>query len=486
MSPAKTYPQNMSQFCLFGDMMRVTASWRPDRPWNDLPLLPPALELEPKAVLKQCVTARAELAGLQQATALIPNSAILINTLPTLEARASSEIENIVTTADELFRQLEATDSADPAAREALRYRHALLEGFGAIKDRPLSARTAEIVCTRIKGIEMSVRRVPGTALVRGDGQVVYTPPESGARLRDLLANWERFLHGEGEARDIDPLVRMAAAHYQFEAIHPFTDGNGRTGRVLNSLFLVQEGLLPLPILYLSRYIIANRQDYYRLLLQVTSENRWEPWILYMLRGVEETAAWTTQRIVAIRDLLLDTARFIRQDTPEDLQPGAGGRHLRTAVLPNSEHRRGRELWSARRHHAISRRSFRSGFCGRNAWGGRSSSSTRSCWPCSRRRRAPSSHTQRERIRPSTFDLRHLRTRRLSNSIDHRRYRAASRAAGRPYGCAWTVLDPRPLDSSTSRLLDSSTFSLSPSTPPSSRVPPSPVLPAGASLPAAP
>jgi Fic family protein len=255
------------------------------------------------------------LAELKQATELIPNAGMLINTLPLLEARASSEIENIVTTADKLFRYLRTDGSADPATREALRYRHALLDGYGALKSRPLSTLTAEAVCTRIKGVEMGVRRLPGTALVNdANGKVIYTPPEGEGPIRDLLANWECFLH---EARQLDPLIRMAVAHYQFEAIHPFTDGNGRTGRVLNSLFLVQEGLLPLPILYLSRYIIAHKADYYRLLLAVTREGAWEPWLLYMLRGVEDTAGWTAAKIGAIRRLSADTADYVRRKLPK-------------------------------------------------------------------------------------------------------------------------------------------------------------------------
>jgi Fic family protein len=304
----------MAQKPTFSDMSDA-GGWHPDRPYNDLPRLPPALDLEPRAVLKQCVTARAALAELKQAAELIPNPAMLINTLPVLEARASSEIENIVTTADKLFRHLRADSGADPATREALRYRRALLEGVKALKTRPLTTRTAESICTQIKGVRMSVRKVPGTALANdATGEVVYTPPEGEARIRDLLANWERFLHAESA---IDPLVRMAVTHYQFEAIHPFTDGNGRTGRVLNSLFLVEQGLLPLPILYLSRYIVANKADYYRLLLEVTRDGAWEPWLLYMLRAVEDTATWTTRKIGAIRRLASDTADYVRHKLPK-------------------------------------------------------------------------------------------------------------------------------------------------------------------------
>lgn len=273
------------------------------------------MELETKPVLKQCVLARAALAELKQAAVLIPNPKMLINTLPLLEARASSEIENIVTTAEKLFRHLQADSDADAATKEALRYRRALLEGVVALKNRPLTTRTAELICTQIKGVEMSVRMGPGTALANdATGAVVYTPPEGEGRLRDLLANWELFLHDEAT---IDPLVRMAAAHYQFEAIHPFTDGNGRTGRVLNSLFLVEQGLLSLPILFLSRYVIANKADYYRLLLAVTTEGAWEPWLIYMLRAVEDTAAWTTAKIGAVRTLASATAEYVRAKLPK-------------------------------------------------------------------------------------------------------------------------------------------------------------------------
>jgi len=297
------------------DDTRTIPVWRPDRPYNDLPKLPPATELDSKAVLRQCITARAALAELKQAAELIPNQTILINTLPVLEARASSEIENIVTTTDKLFQYLQADANADPATREALRYRHALLEGVGELKKRPLGTRVAEMICTQIKGVEMSVRRVPGTALAHeGTGAIVYTPPEGEKLLRDLLANWERFLH---EEESIDSLIRMAVAHYQFEAIHPFTDGNGRTGRMLNSLFLVEQDLLTLPILYLSRYIIAHKRDYYRLLLEVTSKGAWEPWLLYMLQAVHETATWTTAEIGSIRKLTEDAAALVRQRLPK-------------------------------------------------------------------------------------------------------------------------------------------------------------------------
>jgi len=293
----------------------VSQTWSPTAPYNLLPQLPPDAELETRAVLKQSATSRAALAELKRSVELIPNPVMLINTLPLLEAQASSEIENVVTTADQLFKHSPDQQSADPATREALRYRQALLEGSRALKSHPINTRTAEIICTRIKGVEMSVRRVPGTALENSLlGEIVYTPPDSESRLREMLANWERFLHGQTE---LDPLIRMAAGHYQFEAIHPFTDGNGRTGRVLNSLYLVEQELLPIPVLYLSRYIIRNKADYYRLLLEVTRESSWEPWVLYMLRGVEETSLWTVRKIDAVRALVRETARYVRQQRPK-------------------------------------------------------------------------------------------------------------------------------------------------------------------------
>jgi Fic family protein len=159
---------------------------------------------------------------------------------------------------------------------------------------------------------------VPGTRIASArTGAVVYTPPERKQRLRDLLTNWEEFLHEPDDHAALDPLVRMAVAHYQFEAIHPFTDGNGRTGRVINSLFLVQRGLLDRPILYLSRFIIAHKADYYRLLLEVTRDGAWDEWILYMLRGIEDTARWTVAKIAAIRQLTTVVTDYLRGKHPK-------------------------------------------------------------------------------------------------------------------------------------------------------------------------
>ena len=301
MPPARTCPPSRPE-------------WRPEEPFNALPLLPPATELETRAVLKHCISARAALAELKQAAELIPNQGVLINTLPLLEAQASSEIENILTTTDRLFLYRDGDDAADVSTKEALRYTRALLEGFQTLRERPLVTTTAEDICSLIKGREMRVRTIPGTALARSTGEIVYTPPVGEDLLRSLLANWERFLH---QTTEIDPLVRMAVAHYQFEAIHPFTDGNGRTGRVLNSLFFVSEGLLTLPILYLSRYIIQHKADYYRLLREVTRTDAWEEWVIFMLQGVHETASWTVAKIAAIRRLQAITGEYVRRSAPK-------------------------------------------------------------------------------------------------------------------------------------------------------------------------
>lgn len=286
-------------------------SWRPDQPYNQIPQLPPSVDLETKAILKQCIRANSAVAGLKEAAEIIPNQVVLIQTLPILEAQASSEIENIVTTTDKLFKYQEIRESMDPATKEALRYRMALLEGFKTLSERPLTTGTAEKICSTLKGVAMKVRQVPGTTLANDrTKEVIYTPPVGEDHLRSLLGNWESFLHGHEE---LDPLIRMAVMHYQFEAIHPFTDGNGRTGRVLNSLFLIEQDLLTLPILYLSRYIIRNRADYYSLLLGVTREQAWEPWVLYILKGVEETANWTKNKIHAMRDLMAVTTKYCKE-----------------------------------------------------------------------------------------------------------------------------------------------------------------------------
>lgn len=291
-------------------------TWNPQIAYNQLPDLPPATELETKEILKQTIKARAALAELKQAAELIPNQSMLINTLPIMEARASSEIENIVTTTDKLFQSLQLdSENLDPATKEALQYRSALFSGFKSLERLPLCTQTAVLVCSEIKGREMDIRRVTGTALRNGlNGETIYTPPEGEQLLRDKLSNWEKFIH---QSDDLDPLIILAVAHYQFEAIHPFTDGNGRTGRILNSLLLIEKGLLTLPILYLSRYIIIHKNDYYQLLLDVTKHKNWQDWIIFILKGIEETAKWTIEKIEAIKLLSKMTKNYIQNKLPQ-------------------------------------------------------------------------------------------------------------------------------------------------------------------------
>ena len=288
----------------------------PSRPYNDLPNLPPDSETETRAILRSCITARAALAKLQVSGRLIPNQTILINSIPLLEAKASSEIENIVTTTDRLFRYANTTtDQADPATKEALRYRTALYNGFEMLKRRPVSTVMAVEVCQTLKGVGLDVRNTPGTALTNVlTDEVIYTPPEGEDLLRKKLANWEHYIH---ETEDVDPLIQLAVMHYQFEAIHPFIDGNGRTGRVLNLLYLVDKGLLDFPVLYLSRYIIQNKALYYRYLMEVTTLQAWEAWILFIVEAVRVTAEWTTAKIHEIRELLDKTTDVIRQTMPK-------------------------------------------------------------------------------------------------------------------------------------------------------------------------
>lgn len=287
----------------------------PNKPYNDLLPLPPPGELETKSVLKRCVTARAAVAELRRAGELIPDQSVLINTIPLLEAKDSSEIENIVTTNDALFREAShRDDAADPATKEALRYRSALFEAYEGLKTRPLTKRTAIEVCSHIKGTEIEVRKTPGTQLKNNlTGEIIYTPPVGQQRLYDLLSNWEAFANQQD---DLDPLVRMAVLHYQFEAIHPFPDGNGRTGRILNILVLIQAGLLDIPTLYLSRHIVRTKAEYYHRLQAVTQRQDWEAWLIYMLTAVEITATWTNARIRAIRDLMAETTRYVKEAAP--------------------------------------------------------------------------------------------------------------------------------------------------------------------------
>lgn len=274
--------------------------WSAAIPYNALADLPPSVDVESRRVLKQVAEARAALAGLDQAARRIPNPTVLLNAIPLLEAQASSEIENIVTTADELFTADQLNPEAiRPEAKEALRYRQALFNGVEDVRRRPLSPRTLIDICSTLQAREMALRDLPGTFIGNpATRQAVYTPPEGRLLIAERLDAWTRFVHAE---RELDPLVVMALAHYQFEAVHPFSDGNGRTGRIVNILLLIERGLLSEPILYLSRYIIQNKSEYYRLLLAVTAEAAWEEWTSFMLEGVRETALSTIEKIDEIQ-----------------------------------------------------------------------------------------------------------------------------------------------------------------------------------------
>jgi len=289
--------------------------FNPEIPYNDLSLLPPEINLETPVILKACIKANKELAKLKIAERLIPNQTVLINSIPLLESQASSAIENIVTTTDELFEH--AQNSPLPmttATKETLQYRQALYQSYVSLKERPLSVAAICDICSTIRQIDTKVRNLSGTTLVNDStNKKIYTPPEGEERLRQLLSNWQNYLHLED---DVDPLIKLAVQHYQFEAIHPFSDGNGRTGRIINLLYLIQRGLLDTPILYLSGYIIKNKAEYYKYLLQVTTEEAWEEWVLYFLDAIFETSKWTMSKIFAIQTLMEESSSFIKSKAP--------------------------------------------------------------------------------------------------------------------------------------------------------------------------
>jgi Fic family protein len=289
----------------------------PQRPYNDLPTLPPSVDLESKPVLKQAIAANKALAELKGAGELVPNQAVLIKSIGLQEAKLSSEIENIVTTNDELYRAFaNKGQKTNLHTKEVLCYNDALWHGYDVIKNqnRPLTTNLFEELFQQIKQSNAGVRKTPGTKLATSAGKLIYTPPEGEAILRNKLANLEQFIYAED---GIDPLVKMAVVHYQFEAIHPFTDGNGRTGRILNILFLLDRGLLDIPVLYLSRYIIENKNAYYSGLRGITENGDWESWILYMLEAVAQTARETREKILAIRDLMNADIEKVKMELPK-------------------------------------------------------------------------------------------------------------------------------------------------------------------------
>jgi len=289
--------------------------------FNDLPPLPPPVDLESKTVLKKCVGAHRAIASLKSAGNLIPNQDILINALPLREAQDSSEIENIVTTGDKLYKAaiLPPGATIDPQTKEVLRYRTALRKGYDLLKDQPLSMGMLRQICEGLLDHEVQFRLGSGTQLGnKAMGVVVYTPPDGGDILLEKLNLLGDYIR-KPDDNELDPLIRLALIHYQFEAIHPFEDGNGRTGRIFNILYLVEQGLLDIPVLYLSHYIIEHKKDYYRLLRDVTEKQEWEPWVLFMLSAVEATSIRTYQRILAIRQLLEETTSLCRTNLPKQI-----------------------------------------------------------------------------------------------------------------------------------------------------------------------
>jgi len=288
----------------------------PDKPFNDLPLLPPKADVETKSILKKAISANRALAELKGIAALIPNQNILLNTLVLEEARDSSAIENVITTRDKLYAALAiSSKKMDPATKEVLNYRQALWKGFSDVKKKGfLSTNMIIDIQANLVETNAGIRKLPGTVLQNEiTKEIIYTPPAGESNIRSLLKNFEDYFNS---SNDIDPLIKMAVLHYQFESIHPFYDGNGRTGRIINVLYLALNELLNLPILYLSSFIIKNKPDYYRLLREVTHTKNWEQWILFMLDAIEFTAIDTSAKIIKIKKILDDTVIEVKEKLP--------------------------------------------------------------------------------------------------------------------------------------------------------------------------
>lgn len=273
-----------------------------DTPYNKLPDLPPKNNLETVAIFKATIRANKLLAELKGYCQTLPYPQLLLNTIVLQESKESNAIENIVTTQDELYKATLMGDAIkNQAAKEVLQYREAIYWGIEELQKNNLITTNLLVgLMQRLRGSQEGIRKNTGTKLGNPtNNQIVYTPPEGENIIREKLAKLEIFINDE-EFSDLDPLIKMAMIHYQFEAIHPFSDGNGRTGRILNVLYLIQQKLLGLPVLYLSHYIIQNKSDYYRLLKSITEENNWEEWILFVVNGVAETSKMTLQKINAI------------------------------------------------------------------------------------------------------------------------------------------------------------------------------------------
>lgn len=291
---------------LIRDYLAVT-----DRPPSLEKLLPGRFDSAP--ILKQLAASSRQLAELKGVAASIPNQGVLINALGLQEAKDSSAVENIVTTHDELFRDsIFPNELGTPEAKEVLRYGQALEVGFQAVRSHGLLTNNTILDIQReLERNSAGFRKVPGTALKDQDGTVVYTPP-APELVVPLMTDLERFINRD-ELFSADPLIKMALIHHQFETIHPFYDGNGRTGRIVNVLYLVKAGLLDIPVLYISRYIVRTKSEYYRLLQAVRDADAWEDWVQYMLTAVEETARQSIGTIVAIRSAMLDMKHRIRE-----------------------------------------------------------------------------------------------------------------------------------------------------------------------------
>lgn len=275
----------------------------------------PAERFETTAILKKLAAASRKLAELKGVAASIPNQGILINTLGMQEAKDSSAIENIVTTHDELFKDDAFPENlVNPAAKEVLRYRQALRVGFEAVHQSGLlSVNHIVAIQAELEQNSAGLRKLPGTTLKNGAGDTVYTPPQEPDTIIAMMRDLERFINDQ-QLFDADPLIKMALIHHQFESIHPFYDGNGRTGRIINVLYLVKEGLLDIPVLYLSRQIVRTKTDYYQLLQEVRDRDTWEDWVSYMLSVVEQTAGETITTIHAIKNALMDAKHRIRSE----------------------------------------------------------------------------------------------------------------------------------------------------------------------------
>ncbi|MEL6919659.1 MAG: Fic family protein [Pseudomonadota bacterium] len=284
-----------------------------------IPDLPPKAEFETVAILKALAEAHRHLGELKGRASAIPNQGILIDTLSLQEAKASSEIENIVTTQDELFQaDLFPGGSGSPAAKEVALYRDTLRKGAGALADTGLITNNTIVQMFRmLKRRSDGFRETPGTALKNDStGALVYVPPQDGRAIVTHMVALEKFIN-EDDAVDIDPLIKMAIIHHQFESIHPFPDGNGRIGRIINVLYLTRAGLLDIPILYLSRHITRNKNEYYRLLQAVRDEGAWEAWVLYMLQGEAETSKITLTLVEGIRSQMAATKTRMRATLPK-------------------------------------------------------------------------------------------------------------------------------------------------------------------------